>query len=170
MNRVDFVGERGWVGSVRCLTHPPTTTHHKANNHALDYSEQGLLDTLDHLKAGGIQLTGAGRNVEEARRPVILSHHGVKIGIIGFTDHPAEFAATNNRPGVAYADLVRRDSGAGEGCRPLTCSSIGHPLTQKEGGGGSVPQWVGEEIRRLKDEDYCDVVIVSPHWGPNMQV
>lgn len=93
---------------MRCLTHPPTTTtHHKANNHALDYSEQGLLDTLDHLKAGGIQLTGAGRNVEEARRPVILSHHGVKIGIIGFTDHPAEFAATNNRPGVAYADLVR---------------------------------------------------------------
>ena len=92
--------------------HSPRPTTTTANNHALDYSEQGLLDTLDHLKAGGIQLTGAGRNVEEARRPVILSHQGVKIGIIGFTDHPAEFAATNNRPGVAYADLVRTHSRA----------------------------------------------------------
>jgi hypothetical protein len=40
---------------------------------------------------------------------------------------------------------------------------------QKEGGGG-VPQWVGETIRTLKEEENCDVVIVSPHWGPNMHV
>jgi poly-gamma-glutamate capsule biosynthesis protein CapA/YwtB (metallophosphatase superfamily) len=78
-----------------------------ANNHALDYCEQGLLNTLDHLKAGGIQVTGAGRTIQDARRPVILQHPGVKIGIIGFTDHPAEFAATPDRPGVAHVDLVR---------------------------------------------------------------
>lgn len=87
---------------------PNHKTRHTANNHALDYSEQGLLDTLNHLKAGGIQVTGAGRTIEEARRPLILqSPQGIKIGIVGFTDHPAEFAATNNRPGVAYVDLVR---------------------------------------------------------------
>jgi len=51
-------------------------------------------------------VTGAGGTLEEARRPVILQHEGVKIGIVGFTDHPAEFAATSNRPGVAYVNLV----------------------------------------------------------------
>lgn len=92
------------------LTKSPTSHTHTANNHALDYSEQGLLDTLHHLKAANIPLTGAGRNVEEARQPVILQHptKGVKIGIIGFTDHPAEFVATNKRPGVAFVDLVRK--------------------------------------------------------------
>lgn len=47
---------------------------------------------------------------------------------------------------------------------------ITHTKKEGGGGGGSAPQWVGETIRRLKEEDSCDVVIVSPHWGPNMQV
>lgn len=38
---------------------------------------------------------------------------------------------------------------------------------QKERG---VPEWVGRTITALKQEAKCDVVIVSPHWGPNMQV
>jgi poly-gamma-glutamate synthesis protein (capsule biosynthesis protein) len=54
-----------------------------ANNHALDYEVKGLLDTFEHLEAAGIPYTGAGRGVEEARRPVILSHGDFKIGIIG---------------------------------------------------------------------------------------
>src|SRR3712207_5695464 len=43
-----------------------------ANNHTLDFEEQGLLDTLAHLKTAGIRYVGAGRNLEEAARPVLL--------------------------------------------------------------------------------------------------
>lgn len=45
-----------------------------ANNHALDYDVSGLLDTLDALNDAGIAYTGAGRNLAEARQPVILEH------------------------------------------------------------------------------------------------
>ena len=43
-----------------------------ANNHTLDFEEQGLLDTLEHLDAAGIRHAGAGRNREEAADPAIL--------------------------------------------------------------------------------------------------
>jgi poly-gamma-glutamate capsule biosynthesis protein CapA/YwtB (metallophosphatase superfamily) len=38
-----------------------------ANNHALDYGEEALADTLDHLGRAGIAAVGAGRDVESAR-------------------------------------------------------------------------------------------------------
>src|ERR671932_2107769 len=43
-----------------------------ANNHTLDFEEQGLLDTLQHLEANNIRYAGAGRNQEEAMSPAFL--------------------------------------------------------------------------------------------------
>jgi len=34
--------------------------------------------------------------------------------------------------------------------------------------GPLVPTWLGDKIRFLKEVEHCDVVMVSPHWGPNM--
>src|SRR5918997_952792 len=48
-----------------------------ANNHTLDFEEQGLLDTLKHLEAAGIRHAGAGRNQNEAADPAILT---VRVG------------------------------------------------------------------------------------------
>lgn len=79
----------------------------------MDYDVRGLLDTLESLDEAGIKYTGAGRNVEEARKPVILQLQDMKIGIIGVTDHPQEFEATSYRPGVAYIDLQRRNERVG---------------------------------------------------------
>lgn len=78
-----------------------------ANNHALDYDMPGLDDTLETLDEAGIPYTGAGRNLVEARQPVILEHESMRIGIIGVTDHPLEFDAKADRPGVCYVDLQR---------------------------------------------------------------
>ena len=39
-----------------------------ASNHALDYGREAFLETLDHLNAAGLAVTGAGKNEEEARR------------------------------------------------------------------------------------------------------
>src|SRR5215218_3179353 len=40
-----------------------------ANNHALDYGPQALLDTLEHLRAAGIAYVGAGPDETAARAP-----------------------------------------------------------------------------------------------------
>ena len=76
-----------------------------ANNHALDFGEEALLDTLDLLSAGGITAVGAGPNVEAARRPAILESRGLRIAVVGATDHPGAFGAEPGRPGVAFADI-----------------------------------------------------------------
>jgi poly-gamma-glutamate capsule biosynthesis protein CapA/YwtB (metallophosphatase superfamily) len=78
-----------------------------ANNHALDYGEDALADTLDHLADAGIAVVGAGGNVEAARAPEVLKHDGLRLAVLGVTDHPADFAAGADRPGVAFADLWR---------------------------------------------------------------
>ena len=56
-----------------------------ANNHMYDYGEISLLDTLGTLNNAGIVYTGAGKDLEEAMRPVYLIANGMKIGIIGAT-------------------------------------------------------------------------------------
>lgn len=106
-----------------------------ANNHALDYGYEALRDTLDHLREAGIGCCGAGGSEAEARRPVRLSAGGTSVDVIGVTDHPEEYAAARDRPGVAYADL-----------------------------GVATPGWLLETI----DASEAEVVLVTPHWGPNM--
>jgi poly-gamma-glutamate synthesis protein (capsule biosynthesis protein) len=76
-----------------------------ANNHALDYGAVALLDTLELLAQANIEVVGAGQTVVEARRSALLEHQGFRLRIIGLTDHPREYAAGSDRPGVAYADL-----------------------------------------------------------------
>jgi poly-gamma-glutamate capsule biosynthesis protein CapA/YwtB (metallophosphatase superfamily) len=78
-----------------------------ANNHALDYGVDALLDTLDHLATAGIAVVGAGVDLEQARRPAMLAASGLRVAVLGATDHPADFAAAPDRPGVAYANLGR---------------------------------------------------------------
>jgi hypothetical protein len=76
-----------------------------ANNHALDFGVEALIDTLEHLRAAGIACVGAGRNVEAARASCLLRAGGLRLAIVGVSDHPPEYAASAERPGIAYADL-----------------------------------------------------------------
>jgi poly-gamma-glutamate synthesis protein (capsule biosynthesis protein) len=77
-----------------------------ANNHALDFGFEALADTFEHLAAAGIAVVGAGRNLAEARAGRIVEAGGARIGLVGFADHPADFAATPTTPGIAWADLA----------------------------------------------------------------
>jgi poly-gamma-glutamate capsule biosynthesis protein CapA/YwtB (metallophosphatase superfamily) len=55
-----------------------------ANNHMYDYGPDALLDTRELLLEKGIQVTGAGRNLDEAREPAIVERNGVKVGFLGY--------------------------------------------------------------------------------------
>jgi poly-gamma-glutamate synthesis protein (capsule biosynthesis protein) len=74
-----------------------------ANNHTLDFEEEGLLDTLEYLDGAVIQRAGAGRDLEEAARPAILDGpDGEKVALLAFTDNEPAFAAGVDRPGTNY--------------------------------------------------------------------
>ena len=79
-----------------------------ANNHALDYGVDALADTLAHLAAADIVAVGAGLDMAQARRPAVLAAGGLRVAVLGATDHPPDFAASPDRPGVAFADLGRQ--------------------------------------------------------------
>jgi poly-gamma-glutamate capsule biosynthesis protein CapA/YwtB (metallophosphatase superfamily) len=73
-----------------------------ADNHALDFGYTALTDTIGHLSGAGILVAGAGADVHRARAPVVLEACGLTVAVLGVTDHPADFAATADRPGVSY--------------------------------------------------------------------
>jgi poly-gamma-glutamate capsule biosynthesis protein CapA/YwtB (metallophosphatase superfamily) len=106
-----------------------------ANNHALDFGREALLDTFGHLDAAGIEWAGAGSGTERARQPAVLSTNGFRMAVVSVTDHPAGYAAARDTPGVAYANLR-----------------------------AEVPEWL---VRSISSAE-ADAVLVTPHWGPNM--
>ena len=73
-----------------------------ANNHALDFGTDALVDTLDTLDQAGILHVGAGRNLDEAKEPVIAELKGMKIGFIGASRVIPETSwnATSTKPGM----------------------------------------------------------------------
>ena len=76
-----------------------------ANNHALDFGADALLDTIELVRAAGIAVAGAGGDERSAREPVLLEPAGGRLRIVAVTDHPRQYAAGPDRPGVSYADL-----------------------------------------------------------------
>ena len=76
-----------------------------ANNHAYDYGEDAFLDTMDVLWEAGIAYMGAGRNLQEARRPVYYIINNMKIAFVAATqierlDNPDTKGATDTSAGV----------------------------------------------------------------------
>ncbi len=53
-----------------------------ANNHALDYSIEGLLATIEVLEQKEVAYAGVGRTLAQARMPVYLDHEGGSVAMV----------------------------------------------------------------------------------------
>jgi poly-gamma-glutamate capsule biosynthesis protein CapA/YwtB (metallophosphatase superfamily) len=73
------------------------------NNHMLDYGAAALVETLERLDAAGIKWVGAGRNYDEANRPLLISCNGRRIAFLSyaFIYSANTRMADRHRPGVA---------------------------------------------------------------------
>ena len=111
-----------------------------ANNHSLDYDVQGLADTLRILDAHGIAHTGAGPDLAWALSPAVVTCGDVLVGMAAFCDHQADFAATDDHPGIAWLGLHDETAATDAFARalaPLRAAGVRWP-------------------------------VLSLHWGPNM--
>lgn len=113
-----------------------------ANNHSLDFEEQGLLDTIAHLDRAGIAHGGAGADRSGAMAPSLVTIGGLRVGLIAFTDNEPPFAAADSRPGTWHTRIA-------------TTPTVLDPIA--------------ERMAALRQAG-ADLVIVSVHWGPNMVV
>ncbi len=114
-----------------------------ANNHTLDFEEQGLLDTLKHLESASIRYAGAGHEEEEAARPAFLearTDHANRVALLAFTDNEPPFAAGTDRPGTNHLPVS---------LEPEVLHGVEVAVaTAREAG--------------------AEIVVFSNHWGPNM--
>ncbi len=122
------------VANIHCVS--------LANNHSLDFDDQGLLDTLDYLDAANIHHAGAGRDLQEAIAPAILPLANLRIGFIALTDNERTFAANHDRPGTYYLNIAPK---------PEVLAIVQDSVDQARQAG-------------------ANFVILSAHWGPNMVV
>lgn len=112
-----------------------------ANNHALDFEVDGLLETIGLLDAAGIAHAGAGRDLAAAMQPALLEVAGITVGVIAITDNTPAFAAGPGQAGTNYLRI--RDDTA-------TLSRI------------------AGEVRALRAAG-AGLVVLSAHWGPNLR-
>lgn len=110
-----------------------------ANNHALDFGDEALVETLERLEAAGILAPGAGSDAAAAWAPARFEVHGLEVGVIATTDNVPEWDVERRQPGVAYAPA--EPDRAGFQALERAVAALAHQV---------------------------DLAIVSAHWGPNM--
>ena len=124
---------------INSLNAAKVTIANLANNHILDFSTEGLIETIQTLDAAGIKHVGAGMNVKEASEPALVIKNNITTGVLGFTDNEPGWKAGNSAVGVNYIDISEKND------RYKALQSI------------------------IQLPKKADIIIVSIHWGPNLK-
>lgn len=128
-------------GNVPCLTAARLDACALANNHVLDFGVRGLENTLDVLTRAGLGPVGAGRDAQQAWRPVALTagDQRVLVWSVGSPSSgvPRSWEAARGVAGVAL-------------------------LSEESDADGDA---ICERVRRMKQPG--DIAVVSVHWGSN---
>lgn len=127
-----------------------------ASNHAMDWGPEAMLDTLELLRGKGLQVVGAGRNLKEARAPVVIERKGVRTAFLACCSILQNgYAAGPDQPGVA----------------PLRVHTYYEPFDYQPGVPPRVVTVPYEEDLAALCEDIraaralAHNVVVSLHWG-----
>jgi poly-gamma-glutamate capsule biosynthesis protein CapA/YwtB (metallophosphatase superfamily) len=112
-----------------------------ANNHIMDWGQQGLVETIETIEKSGIAWSGAGRNEQEAKAPSIIKHNKGRLIILSYgypnSGIPPLWEAEGELPGV----------------------NLLHHLNKTE------LVNIKEKVQTLKKTR--DIVVFSIHWGGN---
>lgn len=127
--------------NVSCLTAAGIHCCVLANNHVLDWGRAGLEETIRTLRSAGMEIAGAGRDLEEAQHPAILRAGGRRVLVFALgaqsSGIPPSWAASHRLPGIDFLP-------------DLTAASA---------------ERVVRRVRRHRRPG--DLVVVSLHWGGN---
>ncbi|MDN4160797.1 CapA family protein [Nocardioides abyssi] len=113
-----------------------------ANNHAGDFGERALLDTVRTLRASPIGVFGAGPDRAAAGRAAYVERSGVRFAFVGFNAIGETPRATPSSPGALSVRMPPRTG----------------------------PRLVEADLRHVERTiaragERADVVVALPHWG-----
>ncbi len=100
----NFYSFRGNPEAVKGLAYAGFDVLNLANNHILDYGKEAFEETVELLRKNNIQTIGAGKDLQEARKPAIFNLGDLKIALLGYNVSPGAFYAKDNRFGVTKAE------------------------------------------------------------------
>ena len=127
-----------------------------ASNHSMDMGGKAMLETIITLKDNGFAVIGAGKNIEEARKPAIFERNGTKVAYL------------------AYCSVLRSGYEAGPdkpGCAPLRASTFYEQVDYQPGTPPVIISIANRDDLEAMKEDIrkaklvADVVVISMHWG-----
>jgi poly-gamma-glutamate capsule biosynthesis protein CapA/YwtB (metallophosphatase superfamily) len=128
-----------------------------ASNHCMDWGREAFFDTINALEREGLSVIGAGKNIEDARKPAIIECKDTRIAFLAYNSIlPEGYWADVDRPGCVpmraftFYEQIEHDQ-PGTPCRV-------HTFPHRDDLNA-----LGEDIRKAKSQ--ADVVIVSMHWG-----
>ncbi|MFC1930479.1 CapA family protein [Chloroflexota bacterium] len=154
-NRPTWYG-RHHPDNVKALAFAGFNIVSHASNNCFDYGPDALLETLEVLAANNIKVIGAGKDISDARKPVIFTKKGVKIGFLAYCSvMDVEYEAREDKPG----------------CNPIRVSTY-YEIHDPQP--GNIPRIITipleddvrameEDIQKLRKQ--VDVLVVSQHWG-----
>ncbi len=131
-----------------------------ANNHTMDLSAGGLLETIQHLDAAGVAWAGGGRNAAEAHRPAMLERNGVRVAFLSYTSSfiPGIHTAGPDKAGLSTVTVTTAYEIPGSiryapGVPPRIVTTADRRDVEQ----------MKADVQQAKAN--ADVVVVSWHWG-----
>ncbi|MBI2958644.1 MAG: CapA family protein [Chloroflexi bacterium] len=127
-----------------------------AGNLIWNYGLPGIQDTVEWLHDHGISTTGAGMNIDEARRPILVERHGIRVGVLDYNCvGPREAWASPEKAGCAYISILTHyEPSFPTPGGPSTVFTLAEPRSLES---------ALDDIRHLRP--LCDVLIVALHKG-----
>lgn len=171
---------RSHTGNVKCLTEVGIATGDRgyvslANNHTLDWCEEGLFDTAKTLADHKIEFAGAGRTKDEAATPGVLSlgdRWAVKCW--SFADHPADWKGVDKFNLVDHSnqskDFMKGQIMSQDSTRDDTQRTLGLKVGSMHWG----PNYCWHPAKNIVDTahwliDECDVDVIHGHSSHHVQ-
>lgn len=149
-------GARIHPGNAKALASAGFDVVSFASNHTLDWGVDSLLDTIDAVRQNGVNIIGVGKNIDEARKPVIIERNGTKVAFLAYCSvFPKGYDARHGRPGLA----------------PVGASTFYEQVDWQPATPPRIVSWANsgdleamkEDIRNVRP--LADVVVMSIHWG-----
>ena len=126
--------------TLKCLSYVGAKTVSLANNHAMDFGVEKLLETIVHLQTAGIEVIGAGTSRKQSLKPAVIkvnegsekSRNVYVLGALRASKRYSEygFFAKSNKAGLARTTASRID----------------------------------EAVKNIKEKDPSGFVVYYPHW------
>jgi poly-gamma-glutamate capsule biosynthesis protein CapA/YwtB (metallophosphatase superfamily) len=142
--------------NLAALTYAGFDVVSMANNHVYDWGAAALLEAMERVKRLGIAISGVGRNIEEARKPVIVERKGTRVAFLSYgCIGPPGYEAEVDKPGFA----------------PVRVITHYEPYVYQPGNPAKIFTYAITEDLEAMVEDIksvkplADVVVATYHWG-----